>query len=76
MGIQVSKKNPSVLNTSSLFTGALEDIIISCGFRGNEGLKSFLVEDLGHTEVVRGKRLDNVIACRSPLNQRMRETIS
>lgn len=43
---RVSLKNPSYFHASGLFFGRLGDIIISSSFRGNEGLKSCLVEEL------------------------------
>lgn len=59
---------PIYLHESGLFSGGLEDIINSSSLRGNEGLQSCLIMDLGHTEEVRGKQLDSSLACKSPLS--------
>lgn len=54
-GKHVSSLKPNFSKTHGLFSSGLKDLVINYGYKGKEGLKLFLVEDLGHSEVIKGK---------------------
>lgn len=72
--LQVSNHFPSPLK--DFYSRDSEDIAIKCGFKGQEGLKSFLVEDFGVEDAGKGLQFDNTFACKRPLHVKRRETLN